>query len=152
MITTGGDQGLGNNRGLVFWADGYAMNMFGADVGEEHRLLSFLLIIDNVDLGTNRMKISSENFGRHHKFEAIWVGEPKVMISIDWDKVADKVDIDGHKYERSKGTFFVILLSDRKPEIWHLMVDGRPDGNQLVETAKQQLKHVPKVVDPPTWH
>lgn len=75
------------------------------------------------------------------------ISPDNVDARAEWDKRTDVVEIDGAKYDRLKGTLFVIVKSPGSPgKIWQLVVpSGTTKDKDLLKLAKKELPNVKTV-------
>jgi len=146
-VTSGGDGNLHGNSGLLYWVDGVALSS-GGILSEkvETRLLSMVLLTPGAN--ENRMYVGSKSGGDTHKFDyEIGGGKDQVRVVIDWDKVADVLEIEGKSYDRADGTLFVIVKPlGQGAQVWQLRARVvSPTGDDMVEQAKDELPDVEAV-------
>lgn len=146
-ITSGGDGNLYGNSGLIFWVDGVALR-WGCIPSEKvgTRLLSMVLITPGAKRSISSG--SSNSGGNTHKFDyVIGAGKDRVQTVIDWDKVADVLEIEGKTYDRADGTLFVIVKPlGQGAQVWQLRSRVvSPSGDDMVEQAKDELPDVEAV-------
>jgi hypothetical protein len=112
----------------------------------ETRLLSMVLITPGAK--SNRTYVSSKSGGDTHRFDyGFGAGKDQVRVAIDWDKVADVLEIEGKSYDRADGTLFVIVKPlGQGAQVWQLKArESSPTADDMVEQAKDELQDVEAV-------